>query len=269
MLFLPEHELANGVFCFTTSTLGGVSNDAYKSFNVGNHVGDNQDRVATNRHLLQAIITQQTVNRRREFNNNDAVEIAPFIVAPLKWLPQGHSSNIVDYDDVETSSDGEIAAKVIDGVYTLSTATPLAVMTADCLPIMLACNKTGKIAAVHAGWRGLVDGFLNKVVSRFESPLDVNVWIGPHISQDNFQVSRDIINLFSPYGSAVKEAMEKDKYLVSLSDIASYQLHQLGVNKIQISPVCTYLHKHCFSHRRSIHNKQNNTGRMATVIMRL
>lgn len=262
MLFLPEIELNNNVFCFTTSVQGGVSNGVYKSFNIGDHVGDNKDRVATNRHLLKAIITQQVVNRTLDADGG--IEIAP-----IKWLRQGHSSNIVDYDEVNELVSESDKNTYIDGVDTLSTYTPLAIMTADCLPIVFACTKTGKIAAVHVGWRGLVDDFLAKVVDRFEDANALNVWIGPHISQKSFQVSADIIKFFSPYSRAVKSGKQNGKFLVNLAEIACIQLNSLGVKNIQVSTICTYANQHCFSHRKSTQNGQLQSGRMATVVIRL
>ena len=264
MLFLPETELNNKVFCFTTSVQGGVSNGVYKSFNVGDHVGDNKDRVATNRYLLKAIITQQVVNRKLDEDADDGVEIAP-----IKWLQQGHSTNIVDYDEVNELFCENGKNTYIDGVDTMSTYTPLVVMTADCLPIVLACTKTGKIAAVHAGWRGLVDGILAKVVDRFEDSNALKVWIGPHISQENFQVSEDIVNFFSPFSNAVISGTQNGKYLVNLAEIACIQLKSFGVKNIQVSPVCTYSSQHCFSHRKSTQSGELQSGRMATVVIRL
>jgi YfiH family protein len=264
MLFLPESELADKVFCFTTSAHGGVSNGVYQSFNLGDHVGDNQDRVATNRHLLQSIITQQVVNRNLANQISDLPALEP-----IKWLNQGHTTNIIDYDSVDELLGDNTEKPYIDGIDTLSSYTPLAVMTADCLPIVLVCRKTGKIAAVHAGWRGLVENFLAKVITRFEHTDALSVWIGPHISEDKFQISVEIVDYFSLYPNAVKADKQEGKYLVKLAEIARHQLDGLGVKNIQVSPVCTYSNEHCFSHRKSTHLGQTQTGRMATVVIRL
>lgn len=264
MLFLPESPLADNVFCFTTSIHGGVSNGVYKSFNLGDHVGDNHDRVATNRHLLQAIITQQVVNRSLVNNTSDLP-----LLYPIKWLNQGHTTNIKDYDSLDhllTKSDEK---SYIDGVDTLSSYQPLAVMSADCLPIVFACRNTGKIAAVHAGWRGLVNNFLAKVIARFEHAGTLSVWVGPHIFQDKFQISDEIAGYFNLYPQAIKADKKDGKYLVNLAEIAGHQLDALGVKNIQVSPVCTYANEHCFSHRENTHLGQTQTGRMATVVIRL
>lgn len=264
MLFLPKKELNSEVFCFTTSIQGGVSNDVYQSFNLGDHVGDNSKRVATNRHLLNAIIYQQIVNRNKNAGKSDEQDLAA-----IKWLPQGHSINIVDYNEVSLLSSGDTSKHYIDGIDTSLSRTPLAIMTADCLPIVLACSQSGKIAAIHAGWRGLIDGILAKALARFEDPSVLNVWIGPHISQDKFEVSMDIIDLFKPYEDAVKVSNRKDKYLVNLAQIACLQLTSLGIKNIEVSSVCTYANNNCFSYRRNTNNGQTQTGRMATVIVKM
>jgi YfiH family protein len=256
MLFLPGVALAEDVVCFTTSVHGGVSKGNYKSFNLGDHVGDNQKRVAINRQLLTAILTQQIANR------NDANNLIGFPeLMPIKWLHQAHSTNICDYDSI---LDG-----IYDGVETLSKNTPLAVMSADCLPIVIACGKSGKIAAVHAGWRGLVDEFLAKVIACFEDPETLSVWLGPHISAAKFEISDTIVEYFTPYSYAIHPQKQEGKYLVDLTEVAIKQLASLGVVNVQVSPICTYANDDCFSHRRITHLGQLQTGRMATVVVRI
>jgi YfiH family protein len=256
MLFLPRIALAKDVVCFTTSVHGGVSKGNYKSFNLGAHVGDNQKRVAINRQLLTAILTQQRANRNDANNLTGSPELKP-----INWLNQTHSTNICDYDSI---LDG-----TYDGIETVSKNTPLAVMSADCLPIVIACGESGKIAAVHAGWRGLVGNFLAKVIACFEYPEALNVWLGPHISAANFEVSDAIVECFKPYSNAIMPQKQKGKYLVDLSEIALNQLASLGVMNVQVSPICTYANEDCFSHRRITHLGQLQTGRMATVVVRV
>ena len=256
MLFLPTIELAENVICFTTSIHGGVSKGVYKSFNIGAHVGDNQTRVEINRQLLTAILTQQIESRKIVENITDFTELKP-----IKWLNQSHTTNICNYESILDSA--------FDGIETLSRNTPLAVMTADCLPIIIACSKTGKIAAVHAGWKGLIDNFLAKVIACFEHTDALSVWIGPHISSKNFQISDAIVDYFAPYPNAFKAEENEGKYLVDLSGIARTQLASLGIMNVQVSSVCTYANEHCFSHRRNTHSGRLQTGRMATIVVRI
>jgi YfiH family protein len=264
VLFLPEVTLAQNVFCFTTSVCGGVSDGAYKSFNLAMHVGDNKLRVATNRQLLNAIIKQQVVNR---MSPNEIQALAP-----IKWLNQQHSSVVVDYFEVGMAgkeANNESNGNVCDGIYTNVTNTPLAVMTADCLPVVFACNETGQVAAIHAGWRGLLNGILRDAVATFSNTQTLNVWIGPSISKAHFQISHDIVEQFTDFKDALTSDNETEKYLVDLAAIAQKQLEDLGVLAIQKSPICTYSNDNCFSHRRATHQGLLQTGRMATVVLRV
>jgi YfiH family protein len=257
MLFLPEEALAPNVFCFTTSVQGGVSDGAYKSFNLGMHVQDNLHRVATNRQLLHAIITQQAFNRSTSAKQP--------IIAPIQWLNQQHSNVVFDYDSAIASTNNAVC----DAIYTTRINTPLAVMTADCLPIIIACTKSGQIAAIHAGWRGLLNGILNDTVTKFSDKSSLAAWIGPSISPAHFHISDDIITQFSNYKNAILPATTLGKYHVDLAQIAHRQLADLTVPTIQKSPICTYSSEYCFSHRRASHHGFQQTGRMATVVLRV
>lgn len=261
MLFLPESPLCEDVFCFTTSIHGGVSKGAYRSFNVGAHVGDNKHRVATNRALLSAIIAQQVSNRNALEDGQD--------IAPIKWLNQQHSTAVLDYNAIINNTTDTNVNAAVDGIFTDSSHTPLAIMTADCLPIVFACQNSGKIAAVHAGWRGLLDNIIERALRQFAQKESVSVWIGPNISSRNFEVSTDIISQFSAYPEAAQHQPLTGKYKIDLAAIASSVLRAHGVVQIQTSTVCTYDSIHCFSHRRANHHQQAQTGRMATVIIRI
>lgn len=279
MLFLPHAPLANNVFCFCTSVHGGVSEGPYKSFNLGMHVGDNSHRVATNRALLRSIITQQVSNRLDDDKKD--IELS---LAPIKWLQQAHSSILANYADLPNVTDtldvkdsGNISsasadltsALACDGIFTSDINTPLAVMTADCLPLVFACEKSGKIAAVHAGWRGLLNGIISKTLQEFSHKSSLRVWIGPSISQAYFEVSQDFVESFGEYKNQMKTTGKVDKFLVDLGAIAIQQLNAQGVVNIEKSPVCSYASNDCFSHRAASHQGSINTGRMATVVVRI
>jgi YfiH family protein len=260
VLFLPEKSLAENVFCFTTSVHGGVSNAAYKSFNLGMHVGDNELRVATNRQLLNAIIKQQVINRTDPVEQHD--------IAPVAWLNQQHSNIVREYAEMDIPFQRDINNIISDGVYTCAKYTPLAIMTADCLPIIIVCSQSGRLSAIHAGWRGLLSGILSNAVDKFNDKSFLSVWIGPSISQAHFQISQDIVGQFEAHKYALKkDGNDKGKYLVDLAQIAQKQLLDLGVVAIQKSSVCTYASEHCFSHRQARHQGLENTGRMATIVL--
>lgn len=264
MLFFPEKPLGNDILCFTTSTNGGVSKHPFQSFNIGAHVGDSPYRVDINRRLLTAMLQQHALQARIEHN----------AIAPIKWLNQQHTCNVLHYEHFQ-HLDQTGQENQADAIVCSSPNTPLAVMTADCIPIVVMCPESGKIAAVHAGWRGLMNNIIASTVKHFSHTNMLRVWMGPSISSAHFQISDDIINLFESYQSAIKDDNEPGKYLVDLPRIALAKLNELGIDNIQQSAICTYSNPACFSHRRAQHNVVANsnevaqTGRMATIIMRL
>jgi hypothetical protein len=95
------------------------------------------------------------------------------------------------------------------------------------------------------------------------------VWIGPSISQANFEVSADMIDQFKGYERFFKPHQAADKYLLDLSGVAIEQLAELGVSNVQKSTTCTYDSDDCYSHRAANHSGIASTGRMATVVVRV
>lgn len=243
-VFRPEQWHSNKIKCFTTSVYGGYSKHNYQSLNVGAHVGDIAEDVSRNRQVLTQWMQQQF---SQHFHH-------------LKWLNQQHTNNVCNYEDSNASP--------CDGVYTSQALTPLVVMTADCMPIVLMCEETNQIAVVHAGWRGLLGGVIENALDQFKQTKSIKVWIGPSISKQSFEVSDDVIDLFSNYKRHIT-ALDSHKYSVDLPQIAKNILDSEGVLDLEISPICTYQNKSCFSHRRAMHEGLANTGRMATVVLRL
>ena len=138
------------ISALSTTRKGGVSVAPFDSFNVGLHVGDDEQAVLANREQL----TNQLPN-------------------PAVWLNQIHSSDVVVID--EDSDLNQVRSA--DALYTRVAKQPLAIMTADCLPVLL-CSTTGdEIAAVHGGWRGLAQGILAKTIAHFKAkPSDIIAW---------------------------------------------------------------------------------------------
>lgn len=249
-IFSPQTPLADDVLCFTTSTVGGVSEGSYESLNVGLHVQDDVQSVLHNRQRLNDyLIKQCTIGETRP--------------KKLAWLNQQHSNRVVNVNEVLTSP-----SMIADGAATNIRLQPLAVMTADCLPIVLASTQTDTIVVMHAGWRGLISNIIHNGAACFTPKEPINAWIGPSISAQNFEIGQEIIENFNDYPDAVKPA-ENNKYFVDLRAIATQQLLDLNVQNIEVSPVCSYESHSCFSHRRTQHQGQAQTGRMATVVIRL
>lgn len=226
---------------FTTTRLGGFSKDCYSSLNLGAHVEDQQ-----------LIVTQ---------NRNVIADKYHFSEDPL-WLTQNHGTNVIYANDYtqDTIADAIISPN-------LDIDSPLVIMTADCLPILL-CNERGtEFAAIHAGWRSLANGIVQNTVAGLMSPTDkFFAWLGPCISQKYFEVGEDVYNTFAKidpnYLSAFESGKKPFKFLACLKTLACNQLKQLGVNQVFQSNECTYSNpKLYFSYRRD-----GITGRMGTFI---
>lgn len=224
------------VHALTTTRHGGNSLDAYHSNNFGLHVEDKQVHVEANRKKLLEDLALTT---------------------PPIWLNQIHSNRCIHTEDLSCLD--------ADAIITNKYNTPLAIMTADCLPIML-CHQDGhEIAAIHAGWRGLANGIIENTVSKMKSDTaNILAWIGPAICQDCFSIMEDVKVCFESHYPYLSSAFKKqeEKYCANLALIAELILNQLGILKVYQSNACTFEQDHEFYSYR----KTAKTGRMATLI---
>lgn len=233
----PNWNAPQNVHAVMTTRLGGMSQLPFDSFNLATHVQDNLDAVLENRRLLKT-----TLNLPSE----------PF------WLEQIHSNTVV-----EASTD--LILPKADASFTAQKNVVCVVMTADCLPVLL-CSKDGeKIAAVHAGWRGLESGIISKTVEALQT-TDLTVWFGAAIGAECFEVGDDVLNAFlqksANYSVAFKE--NGTQWLCDIYQLARIELTHLGITDIFGGEFCTVSDSARFySYRR---DKQ--TGRMATLIWR-
>ncbi len=228
--------------CFTTRR-GGFSKAPYDGLNLAEHVNDDFATVEKNRELLR-----------------NSLEGKPVI----SWMNQTHSTDVA----VLNSTDDALDITDADAQITSVKNVALAVMTADCLPILLVDDKGTKIACVHAGWRGLSGGIIAETVEAMDLPSDsINAWLGPCISQDNFEVGDLVRTEFveqNPEYSIyfLPSGRFDNKYYASLQDVARFQLNKLGIKKITKDTSCTFNDKERFySYRRDY-----ITGRFASLI---
>lgn len=235
----PSWSIPPNIVAYTTTRLGGFSQANYKGLNVGMHVGDNTDTVSKNRALLP--------------NSNTLV-----------WLNQVHGSEIVQLDSTLHSQVPPDA----DGAFSCSADYHCAVMTADCLPVLLCDTKGTQVAAVHAGWKGLELRILEKAVKHFSIPLsEISVWIGPAICKTCYEVDENLMMKFAHYPSAIAPSRNASKYLLDLPHIAKLQLNEIGVRNVTLSQLCTYCDNDTFfSHRYATHKGLTPTGRIVSVI---
>ncbi len=236
-----------------TTRLGGFSNLPYESFNLALHVGDDPQSVKQNRNRLQALLPSQP-----------------------KWLNQIHSSRIIDAADPELQPDA-------DGSIATQKNIVSVVMTADCLPVLI-CNRQGSaVAALHAGWRGLLEGILEQGAEQLLKlsachKEDILVWLGPAIGPDYFEVGEEVRQAFLARAQArgrshyelidrcfvkhTKSSVGQNKYLADIYQLARVRLSATGVDNISGGHYCTYSEADKFySYRRD-----GVTGRMASMI---
>ena len=241
-------ELPEGVGVLSTLRSGGVSTGAYADvlgkggLNLGTHVGDSPQAVAENRALLRQFLPSEPV-----------------------WLEQVHGNDVVSAHEVlANQSPARADASIATGAGAVCT-----VMTADCMPVLLAdaCGKA--VAAAHAGWRGLANGVLQQCVKHMrESGADeILAWLGPGIGPERFEVGQDVLTAFEHLGPAAKLAFvaienKPGKYFADLPVLARLALANVGVKQVSGGGRCTVSEpSEFYSFRRD-----RVTGRMATMI---
>lgn len=206
----------------------------FAGLNVGAHVGDDLLLVKANRSLIPHS-------------------------EKITWLEQVHGNRVVSLPSVDTTA---------DAAYSSSKSHFCAVMTADCVPILL-CDESGEqVAAVHAGWKGLETNIITNAVGHFSCNANKLIaWIGPAISGACYEVDAQLASKFSHIDGAIANSTNKGKYLLDLPLVAQMQLQQTGVGDITQSNLCTYTDERRFySHRRATHQNKRTTGRMVSVI---
>lgn len=238
----PDWPAPDSVQTASTMRRDGYSTGHWDSFNLGQHVGDQDGRVVANRRLLR-----------------DSLQLP---VEPV-WLQQVHGTEVF-YADSPT-----VDIPVADAVWTDKPDVVLSIMTADCLPVLFTSKSGDCIAAVHAGWRGLASGILQKTVTTLPVPANqLMAWMGPAIGPAHFEVGEDVLQAFisidPAHSSAFTESpTDPGKYLADLFSLARAVLVQVGVANVYGGGVCTYSDAgDFFSYRRD----GAETGRMATLI---
>ena len=169
-----------------------------------------------------------------------------FINRKEKGLNQSHS-NI----SIELPSDERNA----DAAFTSHSKVVCSIRTADCMPLLITDEEGSFVAAIHAGWRGLVSSIIENTLKKINAKGKFIVWIGPHISQEFFEVGADVRNIFLGNDASTDEAFrhgENGKYFLSMLKVAELKLHSLGVEKIYITEnFCTYKNaNNYYSYRR-------------------
>lgn len=215
------------------------NNTAYNHFNLGLHVGDCAKQVEHNRQYLQELLPSKT---------------------RIQWLEQVHGNSVAEISTVTKQ------AIMADAMVTREKNIALAIMTADCLPILLISNRGDEIAAIHGGWRPLAANIITNTVNKMHTAADkIYAWLGPCIGKESFEVGGEVQIAFVEQDNIFSQAFNKQsngKYLANLHEIARLQLNNLGIKQISTLSECTYSEpKKYYSYR-----KTPITGRMATII---
>ncbi|MBM3116212.1 peptidoglycan editing factor PgeF [Jeongeupia naejangsanensis] len=234
---IPDWPAPARVRALQTTRSGGVSLPPYAGFNLGDHVGDDPQAVATNRAALAAGLP----------------------AVPL-WLTQVHGTTVLDagQPQADNTADASIA---------YGTGAVCAIMTADCLPVLM-CNDQGTVVgAAHAGWRGLCNGVLEATVAAMHVPGEsLMAWLGPTIGRDAFEVGSDVLDAFTAHDAqaaqAFRPATAAGKYWADIELLARQRLAALGITRVYGGGLCTVSDPaRWFSYRRD-----RTTGRMASLI---
>ena len=232
---IPDWPAPAGVRACVTTRAGGVSVAPFDSFNLGDHVGDDPVAVAHNRHRLTHI----------------------FDVQPA-WLSQVHG--VV----VAPATPGQIAEA--DASWTATPGIACTVMTADCLPALF-CDRAGtRVAAAHAGWRGLAAGVLEAAAQSLNvEPQDILVWLGPAIGPKAFEVGGEVREVFikdlPDAAAAFVPSINEGRYMADIYELARLRLARWGITAVYGGGFCTVTDPRFFSYRRS-----PRTGRFASLV---
>jgi YfiH family protein len=234
----PDWPAPANIHAATTLRTGGVSGGAYAGLNPAMHVGDDAELVKQNRQIIKELLALP----------GDPV-----------WLEQIHSNRAVPAVASEPLQQA-------DASYTAESGVVCAVLTADCLPLLVCSADGSEVAAIHAGWRGLLAGVIGNTVSAIRNS-DLFVWLGPAIGPGCFEVGAELRNAFLEKSAAFMTAFKQQdngKWLADIYQLARIDLAMLGIDKVYGGGFCTVTEQERFySYRR---NKQ--TGRMATLIWR-
>ena len=235
----PARESGLRVRRVTTTRAGGVSRPPFDSFNLGDHVGDDPAAVAANRRRLATATGL----------GDDGIV----------WMNQVHGTH------VEMVADAGRTCDATDGLVTATPGLALAVVTADCVPVLLADARAGVVGAVHAGRVGAAQGVvpeaLRVMVDAGARAEDVSVLLGPAVSGPNYEVPDEMAADVERSLPGSRTTTRRGTAGLDLRAGIAAQLRSLGVTAIDIDPRCTVDDPTLFSHRRDA-----PTGRLACLV---
>lgn len=240
---VPDWPAPANVRALSTHRMGGVSTGPYQSLNLGTHVGDVPEAVQENRRRLASAARLPT--------------------EPV-WLRQVHGAEVADLDQAQSAN--RVAEEGRDAAISRCAGRVCAILTADCVPILLAADDGSVVGAAHAGWRGLRCGVLAATVRALDvGPERLMAWIGPSIGAAHYEVGAEVraaMLRLDATAAAAFRLNERGRFMADLALLARQQLQGLGIRRIGGAMACTYADRErYFSYRRD-----GQTGRQATLI---
>ncbi len=237
-----------GFLAAFTERTGGTSSKPFDSLNLSFAVEDDDERVRTNRARVLA-----------------GLDVAPFATAE-----QVHGANAVRVGTKRAGAGfDDLGSRIprADVLFTASAGLPLAVLTADCMPMVFASPAAGVVVVVHAGWRGIASGVIPRAAALFDEASDVRVAIGPAIGPDHYEVKEDVaLAVASASEAGTVTDRRGGKLYLDLPATVRAHLKALGIRKVEDTGLCTACERaRFFSHRRD----HGHTGRQAGIAVRL
>lgn len=254
--WVPDWPAPAHVRALCTTRSGGVSTGACASLNLGEHVGDAPEAVAENRSRLRSAIGVRPV-----------------------FLRQVHGTDVAVLDAGTPEGSGAIAA---DACTTTEPGMACTIMVADCMPVLFSDEAGHRVAAAHAGWRGLAAGVLERTFGAFDAD-NGNVhgtgtskkiaWLGPCIGPEVFEVGSEVKAAFEAHSTGAASCFvpgaAPGKWLANLPALARQRLRAMGVSAVYgndgSDAWCTVSNSsQFFSYRR-----EAGSGRFAALIWKV
>lgn len=267
-----------GVVAFTTLRHGaGVSQAPFDSFNLGARCGDDAEAVAANRReLLTRFDLPSPPHWLRQMHGTAVQRFEAFAPSPAKagegrgGVCSEEAANLKADTPPQPSLPfgGEGAEPEADAAVTATPGVVLAILTADCLPVVFAVEDGSEVAATHAGWRGLAAGVLeNTAAAMRTSPDRIVTWFGPAAGPQAYEIGEEVFEAFvsrDPRARSAFVATRPGHWRVDLYALARQRLADAGVHRVHGGGLCTISDPQRFhSHRRD-----QRSGRMATLVWR-
>ena len=236
----------HGILVAFTERTGGVSSPPFDSLNLSAATGDDPEAVYRNRTRVCQALGIERFAVARQVHGTDCCEV-------------GTPTAGMGFDTRAGASPAVLADTLATGV----PGVAVAVLVADCVPVALVSERERRVAAVHAGWRGLAAGVVNAAMGTFADPTAVHAVVGPAVGPDHYEVGEDVQQAVTAIaGDATRSIRDDGRVRLDLAATTAALLHTLGAAKVETAAVCTACEpERLYSHRR----EGRATGRQALI----